>query len=302
MQEKWVERIGKAWRRNRFQFWLLAPAVLYLSGFLVIISFYLLTLTFTYTVPLEDEFPSVRNFVDLVDSGFFPALWRTLWFVLVGTPLQLLAGLAAALLLRRAFAGRTLVSSLALLPFAIPSLVTAVILNVVFDYPFGHVNDLLTGRFDWLPALLAEPVNWKSDAPSALGVALLGNVWRNMPISMLILLSGLLSINEDLYEAAETMGAGARQQFAYITLPLLTPAISTVLVLRSIELWKEFIFPFIVAPAFPTLGVLIEQIYHNQRNAGLAALISLLLVVCIGLSTYLIRSILTRLERRLVRV
>lgn len=301
MTDGWMEKAGSAWRKHSFQLWLIAPAFLFLLGFFLVIAFHLLVLTFTYTVPLQSEFPSARNFIDLADSDFFAALWRTLLFVLVGTPLQLATGLGAALLLRRAFAGKAFVSAMAMLPLAIPSLVTAIILNIVFDFPFGHVNDLLTGRFDWFPALLSEPVNWKSGAVGALSVALLGNVWRNMPISMLILLSGLLSISDDLYEAADTMGATARQKFLYITAPLLTPAISTVLILRSIELWKEFIFPYIVAPAYPTLGVLIEQVYHTRRNAGLAALISILLVVCIAAFTYLIRIGLAALERRLVR-
>ncbi len=301
MRSRW-RRLELLWKKHSFELWLLAPALLYLLGFLVIIVFHLLVLTFSYTLPLEDQFPSLQNFADLADSGFFTALWRTLLFVLVGTPLQLLTGLAAALLLQRAFRGRAVVSALAMLPLVIPSLVTAIILNIVFDYPFGHVNDLLTGRFPWFPELLSDPVNWKSTAPAALGVALLGNVWRNLPISMLILLSGLLSISEDYYEAAHTMGATGWQRFKFITLPLLTPAISTVLVLRSIELWKEFIFPFIVAPAYPTLGVLIERIHHGQRNAGLAALVSLLLVGCIAASTFVIQRSTRWLRQRLVGV
>src|SRR5690606_18869415 len=124
-----------------------------------------------------------------------------------------------------------------------------------------------------------------SNEYTAIGLSIIGKVWRDTPISMLILLAGLQSIDESQYEAAKTMGANGIKRFLYITIPLLIPAISTVLVLRSIEAWKEFIFPYILAPSYPILGTLIEKYFVQLNNPGMAAAIGLMLIVLIALFT-----------------
>ena len=133
-------------------------------------------------------------------------------------------------------------------------------------------------------------------------VSLMGKVWRDMPISMLIILAGLQSISKDQYEAAATMGANSFQTFMKITLPLLTPAMATVLVLRSIEVWKEFIFPFILAGSYPLLATLIERAYHEWRDPHEASAIALILLGLIVLSTIVIFYVLKWLRRQLVKV
>ena len=289
-QRSFRQRVGDFWAKHGFAISLLTPCTIYMLFFLIIIAFYLLRLSLTYRVSLvEEQFPSFQNYITLATSSDFrEALGRTIIFVLVGTPLQLVAGLVLAMLINRPFAGRGIVRSIFLLPVAIPALVTAtVVAFMLFTYPFGHVNDLLFGRL-FLPQLVQEPIKWSSSASIALGLSLMTKVWRDMPISMLILLAGLQSISADQYEAAESMGASGGQRFWYITIPMLVPAISTVLVLRSIEVWKEFIFPFIIAPVFPILGVMMDHVYHDNRNPQLAAALGLVLVLCILLPRWLL--------------
>ena len=220
----------------------------------------------------------------------------------VGTPLQLVVGLLLALLIQQSFKGVGMVRSFFMIPIAIPALVTAIIIDLVFSYPFGPINDLLLGRHGFFPQIVNVPINWSGSEPLSLGLAILGKTWRDMPISMLILLAGLQTIEREQYEAAKTMGAKAWQEFKYLTLPLLTPAILTILILRSIENWKEFVFPFILAPAYPLLGVLIERLYHIEQNPALAASVALCLVALIGVTT-LIFTLITKMVRKyLVRV
>jgi ABC-type sugar transport system permease subunit len=181
-------------------------------------------------------------------------------------------------------------------------MVTAIILLVIFEYPSGHINNILLGRHWFFPALISVPINWRDSAVFALGVSLLGKVWRDMPISMLILLAGLNSITLDQYLAAETMGAGSRQKFRYITLPLLIPSISTVLIIRSIEMWKEFIFPYFLARSFQLMGTLIETLYHDWNKKGEAAAVSVVLVFCIiGFSAFLFW-VLRKIRTSLIRI
>jgi len=298
------QRVGDFWARYGFAISLLVPCTIYILFFLLIIAFYLIQLSLTQRVSLvETQFPSVQNYIEMAASSEFQdAFIRTLAFVIVGTPLQLLAGLVLATIINRPFRGRGIVRSVFLLPVAIPSLVTATIIAyMLFTYPFGHVNDLLLGRL-FLPGVVQEPVNWYTSPALALGLALFAQVWRDMPISMLILLAGLQSIPADQYEAAESMGASAWQRFWYITIPMLLPAISTVLILRSIEVWKQFIFPFIIAPTFPLLGVLLDHAYHNLRNPEMAAAIGVALVIFILITRWVLTFGTEKVRAYLVKV
>jgi ABC-type sugar transport system permease subunit len=290
--------------KYRMEFLMLLPVCLFLTGFLVIIFYYLISLSLTYVAPdLKETFPSLRNYIFIFHScDFRMALINTLLFVIVGTPLELVAGLVLALIIYRNFRFRGIVRSIFIIPLAVPAMVTAIILLVLFEYPSGHINDILLGKHWLMPALISAPVNWRDSAFVALGVSLLGKVWRDMPISMLILLAGLNSITLDQYLAAETMGAGSRQKFRYITLPLLIPSISTVLIIRSIEMWKEFIFPYFLARRFHLMGTLIETLYHDWDRKGEAAAVSVILVLCIiAFSAFLFWS-LKKVRTNLVRV
>jgi len=287
------------WVKHGFAVSLFLPALIYTAFFTIIIVFSLIQLSLTDTT---GNFPSFIQYASIIHSSdFWMALKRTVFFVLIGTPLQLMAGLAMALLIDREFMGRALFRSVFLLPIAIPAIVTAVVVAyMLFSFPYGHVNDLLSGKLIF-PKMVEKPINWYTSPVLALGLALAAKVWRDMPISMLILLAGLQSIGKDQYEAAKTMGANVVQQFYYITIPLLVPAISTVLVLRSIEIWKEFIFPFIIAPTFPILGVLIDYYYHEEQNTAKAAALALLLLLLIAVFSWLISYTLKKVQAYLVK-
>ncbi len=291
-------------RRNLFGIIILAPAVLYLVGFLLIILFKVVALALTHVSPQGALFPSVFNFVELSKSPEFgQAFLRTIWFTLIGTPMELIIGMVAAFLVVQDFKGRGIIRSVLILPLAIPAIVTAIMLYIMFDFPGGHINDILMGRYAFFPfQVISYPVDWRGSGFFALMVAMFGKVWRDMPISMLIILAGLQAISKDQYEAAKTLGANTWQTFYRITVPLLIPAISTVLILRSIEVWKEFIFPFILAGSYPLLATLIERAYHEWRNPNEACAIALVLLVSILISTIFIFHSLKWLRRRLVRI
>jgi ABC-type sugar transport system permease subunit len=299
-----MTRITPFIKRNLFGIIILAPAVLYLVGFLLIILFKVVGLALTQVSPDGVLFPTAVHFIELSHNAEFKdAFTRTIWFVLVGTPMELIVGMVAAFLVVREFKGRGIIRSSFILPLAIPAIVTAIMLYIIFDFPGGHINDILMGRHGFFPfQLISQPVNWRGSGFFALMVSLAGKVWRDMPISMLIVLAGLQSIGKDQYEAAATMGANAFQTFTKITLPLLTPAMATVLVLRSIEVWKEFIFPFILAGSYPLLATLIERAYHEWRNPHEASAIALILLGLIILSTILIFYVLKWLRKQLVKV
>lgn len=233
---------------------------------------------------------------------FSQALINTVVFTVVGTPVEVFMGLALALLLYRAFRGRGLVRSIMIIPLAIPTLVTATVLFILFDYPGGHINHFLIGSYDFFPRLIDTPINWRADKAFALGISLLGKVWRDMPISMLIIAAGLSSVDPELLDAAKTMGAGFRKRVFTVIVPLIIPSISTVILLRSLEMWKEFVFPFVLAGRYNLLGTLIESLYNNWGRSSDAAAVGLILVGCIAISTGCLLVVTTFLKRRLARV
>lgn len=262
--------------------WPLLPAAMYLLVFLAVVLVYLFGLTFSTVDSSGKVLVSLEPVQRVIcRPEFREALADTFAFVLVGTPVELLVGLLLALLLYYPFRFRGVARSMFIVPLAIPALVTATLLFILFDFPGGHINHFLLGRYGLVPALLDSPVNWRSSKILSLGVSLVGKVWRDMPISMLILLAGLNAIDPQLLDAAKTMGAGMRQRVRHVMLPLMIPSISAVVLLRSVEMWKEFIFPFVLAGQYDLLGTLIESLYNNWGYSHEAAAVALVLLVCI---------------------
>lgn|GEM_PF-562330 len=268
--------------------WPLFPAALYLFGFLIIVFVYLACLSLSET-SITTSFPTLNSFKELFnDDEFHSALVNTIVFTVIGTPLELIAGLIFAMLVYRTFFMRGLIRSIFLIPLAIPALVTAMLLFVLFDYPGGHVNHLLLGNYSIFPAVIDTPIGWRSSNLFAMGISLLGKIWRDMPISMLILLAGLNSIDPELFDAAKTMGASLRKRFSSIIIPLILPSIASVLLLRSVEMWKEFIFPFVLSGRNRLMGTLIDYYYNGLGNSHMAAAVAIIMVVCIVVSTIII--------------
>lgn len=268
--------------------WPIIPAALYLIGFQVIVFVYLGSLSLS-DPSVGVKFPSLSPYVDLIaEKHFQEALLNTILFTVVGTPLELVSGLILALLLYKSFFMRGVIRSIFLIPLALPALVTAMLLFILFDYPGGHINHLLLGNYPPLPSILENPVNWRGSAFFAMGVSLVGKVWRDMPISMLVLLAGVNSIDPELFDAARTMGASLRRRMFSIVMPLILPAISTVLLLRTVEMWKEFIFPYVLAGRYRLLGTLIDFYYYNVGNSSKAAVVAMIMVICIVVSILLL--------------
>lgn len=297
--------MGESLKKMRQYFgkvWPLLPAILYLVGFQIIVLAYLVILSLS-DPQAGHSFPSLQPVIDILkDAQFHAALLNTALFAVIGTPLELIAGLLLALLLYRTFFLRNVIRSLLLVPLALPALVTAMLLYLLFDFPGGHVNHLLLGKYSFFPAIIAHPISWRGSQVTAMGISLLGKVWRDMPISMLILLAGLNGIDPELHDAAKTMGASLRQRFLLIMLPLIVPSISVVVLLRSVEMWKEFIFPFVLAGRYRLLGTLIDFYYNDTGNAHRAAVVALIMVVCIIVTTTGFLKVIKLLKSRLVRV
>ncbi len=285
---------SKDWREQLKDIWPLFPAALYLLLFLVVVLVYLFYIGFTYGGAFPTLAPAQNVFTNPL---FVESLINTLLFVVVGTPLELFVGLFLAIQIYQSYCCRSLIRSFFVIPLATPGLVVATLLYILFNPHVGFMHHLVQGNYWFFPQITTTAIDWRENQFFALGISLFGKVWRDMPLAMLILLSGLNSIDEELLDAAQTLGAGLRIRMMRIILPLLFPAMTTVLLLRSVEMWKAFLFPHVLAGNHYLLGTLIEMFAIGFQKENEAAVVALVLVVCIVVTLGVILLSLTLLKK-----
>jgi ABC-type sugar transport system permease subunit len=185
---------------------------------------------------LGRPFIGLDNYVEaLQDPRFWGALGHTAFFAVASVGLELLLGLWLALALNRAFRGRGLVRAAVLVPWAIPTVVSALLWRFMFEGQSGIVNSLLVGA-----GVVREPVVWLIHPTAAWVPVILSDVWKTTPFVALLLLAGLQNIDASLYEAARIDGASVWRQFRHVTLPLLKPAILVALIFRTLDAFRVF--------------------------------------------------------------
>ncbi len=244
---------------------LLAPALVFCSGIALAPVLYTVWLSLRREMPIFgiSRWAGLDNFAELLaDERFWNALGNTAYFVAVSVGCELVLGLAVAMLLHRKFPGRGVACALALIPWAVPSVVTARFWEWIFNGDFGVLNYVLGVRINWL----GDPV-W------ALHAAILADVWKTTPFVVLLLLAGLQVIPEDLYRAARIDGAGAWQSFRHITLPLLRPVILLALLFRTMDAARIFDLVFVLTGGGPaneteTLVVYAYKLLYRTLQFG----------------------------------
>jgi len=210
------------------------------------------------------------------DDLFWTAVRNTLWFVVVTAPLSIATSLVAALLLnapvtRCKGAFRTAL----FLPVVTTLVAVAVVWRYVFHPRIGLLNALLA-------TLHVGPVDWLGDPRFAMPAIVLMTIWKNFGFNMVVLVAGLQSIPESLYEAARVDGAGAGACFRYITVPALAPTLVFVTVMTLIGNVQLFAEPYVMTqggPSHATLSVVLLMYLEGFRwwNMGYAAAIAVVL-------------------------
>jgi ABC-type sugar transport system permease subunit len=209
---------------------------------------------------LGRPFVGLANYGEiLADRRFWEALGHTTLFTAASVTLEILLGLALALAMNRAFRGRGLVRAAVLVPWAIPTVVAALLWRFLFDSQAGIVN-----------ALLAEPIVWFNRAATAWVPVILADVWKTTPFVALLLLAGLQNIDPAIYEAAEVDGAGAWRRLRSVTLPLLKPALLVALIFRTLDAFRVFDLVYVLTGGGP--GTATEPIALYTFNTFFANL------------------------------
>src|ERR671926_1386999 len=224
----------------------------------------------------------LRNYsTALGDSEWWSAFFHTMIFAAASVSLELLIGLGMAMAMHAAFRGQGVLRTTVLVPWAVLTVVTAVMWRTMFESPFGFVN-----------TLLGTDTVWLGEEPYALIVIILADVWKTAPFMALLILAGLQVIPTEIYEAAKVDGATAWQRFTRITLPLLTPAILVALIFRTLDALRIFDLPYVLTKGSngtTTLSLIAQETFAANRIYGLGAAYSILtfIVVMIVSFTYI---------------
>ena len=243
---------------------------------------------------------TLENFANVLTSrGFIDAMTTTILYSVVGTVLAIALGLAAALIVRRPFRGRTIVRASMLLPYVTPVVAVTFVWATLLDPNLGIVNALGKDVFGWdkpIPFLSqrAASVSFlglELELPVALITVIVFQAWRYFPFAFLFLLARLQAVPEDLDEAARVDGATPTQRFRYVLLPQLTGVIGLLLVLRFIWTFNEFDDIYLLTGGGAGTEVVSVRIFNQltgRGDIGSAAALSLVLagLLCLLLLIY----------------
>jgi trehalose/maltose transport system permease protein len=226
-------------QQARLAWFFLAPAlaVLAVIGVYPLLMTVYLSFTDAFAGSSESTLIGVANYAEIFrDKDFLAALVNTLVFAAVSVSLEFILGLAIALVIDSQFAGRNVVRAAILIPWALPTVVSAKMWAWMLNDSFGVINDLLMRKLH----VIDQPITWMGANGWAMASVIAVDVWKTTPFFALLLLAGLQIIPRDVYEAADVDGASRLQQFFAITLPLLKPTIATAVIFRCLDALRVF--------------------------------------------------------------
>jgi len=246
-------RVGGAFRQGRIALILLLPSLVVVFG---IIVYPLLRTLYTSLFAVNSAFPGRYPFVGLGNylqalerAEFWGAILRTAYFTFSTTFLEVVLGILLGLLLNVEFRGRWLLRSIVILPWALPTVVNGAMWRWILNPEYGALNALLTQLH-----IIPDYRSWLGTPWMALNMVVVADVWKMTPLAAFFVLAALQTIPRDLYEAAWVDGAGRLRAFFSITLPLLTPTILIILVLRTMEAFKVFDIIYVMTRGGPANG------------------------------------------------
>ncbi|WMJ17472.1 sugar ABC transporter permease [Geobacillus proteiniphilus] len=234
-------------------------------------------------VVIEPNFVGLKHYKDsFSDMRLWKALWNTTFFTVVSVAIELVLGLGIALLINKAFFGRGLVRATILIPWAIPTAVSALMWKFLYDGQNGIVAKYFetVGLVDRMGDLLTTEAG-------AMFAVIFADVWKTTPYMALLLLAGLQTIPSSLYEAASIDGATKWQQFTKITLPLLKSNILVALLFRTLDAFRVFDLIYVLTGGGPansteTISILAYKVMFSQTNFGAGSALAVIVFLCVA--------------------
>jgi len=276
-------RRSRGLSERRLAFAMVSPSMLLIAlvaAYPIIYAIWLSLHQYSVRVAGLSRWAGLNNYSDaLSNPDFWDAMRTTLIFSVASVILELLIGLAMALCMHEAFKGQGILRTVVLVPWAVLTVVTAIMWRTIFESPQGFVNSILGGDTVWL-----------GQEPQALIVIIIADVWKTAPFMALLILAGLQTIPGEIYEAARVDGATKWQRFVKITLPLLKPAILVALIFRTLDALRIFDLPYVLtkgAHGTTTLSLIAQQTFAENRIYGLGAAYSVLTFITVMIVAFI---------------
>lgn len=234
--------VASSWDRLRtnrgwLAAWFMLPAAAFLILFLAYPLFLGIWLSFTDArIGRDGIFIGLENYQWLADdSVFWLSIFNTLLYTIVASAIKFAVGLYLALLLNRHMPFKAMIRAAVLIPFIVPTVLSAIAFWWIYDSQFSIISWSLTKM-----GLIHQNINFLGDTSWARGSVIFANIWRGVPFVAITLLAGLQTVSPSLYEAATLDGATNWQRFRFITYPLLTPIIAVVMTFSVLFTFTDF--------------------------------------------------------------
>jgi len=224
------------------------------------------------------DFFGTRYVLSARDAEFYVAVGNTLFFAVVTVTAELILGMIIALTVNSKFPGRGLVRAAMLIPWAIPTVVSAKLWSyMLLDSRIGVMNDMLIRL-----GVIEKSLSWLASVDTRIWSLVFVDVWKTTPFMALLILAGLQTIPSDIYEAADVDGAGVIRQFFRITLPLLRPTIAVALVFRTLDAIRAFdVFDVLVGKQLQSMATYNQFVLVETQEFGYASAIGVTMFLII---------------------
>jgi len=282
--EKPARRKNRQMRPGLFGFLMTLPALLTLTALIIFPLGYLLYTTMLkvnrFTPDVPAKFVGLQNYVTVFNDRYMlTAIGNTFFFVFVSVAIELVIGMAVALLIYRPLKGRILLRTLLLAPVMIAPVVAALQWRWLYTDQYGVINYVLS-------LVGIQGPLWLADPKIAMWSIIIVDIWITFPFMMLVLEAGLTSVSEELIESAEVDGANYWQRFFSIILPIISPTILVVILIRVMDAFRIFDTIYVLTRGGP--GVVTETVstyaYRiaftnlNFESAGALSVLATLIV------------------------
>jgi multiple sugar transport system permease protein len=276
--------------RQSTGYWFILPALVVLAMLIAYPVAYTGLLSVTDS---QSNFVGLKNFATVLRSRATPqAFWNTFYWVGGSIVFQVLLGTATAILLNQRFPGRSVMRSIALIPWVIPSIVAATTFAWMFHTEFGIINYMMTA-----PGLIEQPIGWLTNRDTVMPVLIAINVWKLFPFVAIMVLAGLQAIPKELYEAARVDGANFWEEVRYIMLPQVRPVLVAVTLLLVIWGLNAITIIYAITRGGPANSTLITPIqifriaFENVQFNQAAALSVMFFAVAILIVFFYIKAL-----------
>ncbi|MBC7702741.1 MAG: sugar ABC transporter permease [Rhodoferax sp.] len=278
---------------------LVAPALLAFAAVILVPFLQSMRLSlYKYTIDMEQPaFVGLANFSKLLSDPGTATIWlNTLVFVVTTTALTFVLGLAWALMLNQPFKGRVLVRAASLLPWVLPTTVTAFLAAWIFNGQYGVLNALLLET-----GLIQQPITWLAEEKGAMAAVILTKAWLSVPLFMAFFLAGLQGVSQDQIDAARVDGCENGGVLMYVVLPHLAPTMIIVTILGAMGNLQAFDVIYALTQGGPIkattmLSIEVYKQAFQNWDMGTACAVGVLWFITIAIPTGFYLRILFRRE------